>query len=250
MDVLIDLGLWNSWPMSYNKRENIYLSGLEQRLNYFFKNRDLLKKALTHRSHGLNNNERLEFLGDSVLNLATTVFIFHQRTGFNEGGLHRLRAKLVCEKTLYQIAINLNLQDYIILSQGEEKSGGKLRPSILADTLEALLGAIYIDSNISEVDKVIKVIFAPILDKIDINEPGKDPKSELQELLQSKKLLTPQYKVMSKTGVEHNQTFRVKCFIPELKISSYGIGNSRKEAEICSAKKIIKDVKTELKLSL
>jgi ribonuclease-3 len=224
------------------------LNDLEKSLNYVFKDRTLLNKALTHRSCGLVNNERLEFLGDSALNLAITFFLFNKKKDFTEGELHRLRANLVCEKTLSKVAINLSLSSHIILSSGLKNNGGNMRPSILSDSLEALLGAIFIDSGFDEVNEVIALIYQPILKKIDLNNSGKDPKSELQEILVRQKFNYPQYKVTSKSGADHDKTFRVKCSIPELKISSFGVGSSLKIAETSAALKIINDVKRRLKL--
>ena len=223
------------------------LDELEKTLNYFFRDLALLNHALTHRSHGLTNNERLEFLGDSVLNLIMTVHLYNKKKYFNEGHLHRLRSKLVCEDTLFQIAENISLYKYVNVGAGEIKNGGNKKKSILADSLEALIGAIYNDSSFEQTNDVIDLMYEPIFKSMDLNLPCKDPKSELQEILQKKGLHIPKYDVTSKSGADHDQTFEVKCYIPDLNIITIGNGNSRKTAEVTAARKIIDLVKHKLK---
>ncbi len=223
------------------------LEEFEKTINYSFSDPSLLSHALTHRSYGGVNNERLEFVGDSVLNLVITVYLYGKKKHFNEGDLHRLRSKLVCEDTLFQIATNLSLHKYINVGLGEKKSGGTKRKSILADSLEAVIGAIYIDSGLKKTNDIVDLIYKPILKNINLDLPNKDPKSELQEILQSKSLHLPMYDVTSKSGADHNKTFEVRCLISDLNISTFGIGNSRKAAETAAAQKIVDVVKRKLK---
>lgn len=237
---------WNSKTKLGKDSKKSSLNDLEKSINYFFNDNNLLNMALTHRSYGRNHNERLEFLGDSVLNLATTFFLFNHLNDSSEGNLSRLRANLVCQNTLHQIAKNLSLFDYINLGEGELKTGSNMLPSILADSLEALLGAIFIDAGYTKTIKVIEFMYEPILKDINLRTLGKDSKSELQEILQGKKLSVPRYEVASKSGADHNQTFRVKCTISELNISTYGFGSSRKIAETHAASKTIIEVKQKL----
>ena len=223
------------------------LNELEKKINYFFNDISLLNQALTHRSYGLVNNERLEFLGDSVLNLVMTVYLYGKKKHFNEGDLHRVRSKLVCEETLFQIAQHLSLYKYVNVGAGEKKNGGNKRKSTLADSLEAVIGAIYIDSGLNQTNNVIELIFEPVLQTTDLDLPKKDPKSELQEILQSKGLHLPKYDVISKSGADHNQSFEVRCLILDLNIRTFGIANSRKAAEVAAAEKIVDIVKRKLK---
>lgn len=226
---------------------NTNLDEFEKKINYIFIDRSLLKQALTHRSCGAINNERLEFLGDSVLNLVITIYLYNKKKYLNEGDLHRLRAKLVCEENLFQIALNISLDKYVNIGPGEKKIGGNKRKSTLADALEAVLGAVYIDSGLRKTNDVIDLIFEQALKKIDLDSPGKDPKSELQEILQMKGMDVPKYEITSKSGADHNQTFEVRCLITDLNISTFGFGNSRKAAEVAAALKIVDIVKRKLK---
>ena len=223
------------------------LEEFEKTINYSFSDRTLLSQALTHRSFGSTNNERLEFLGDSVLNLVITFYLYDKKKHSSEGDLHKLRSKLVCEDTLFQIAINLSLHKYLNVGAGEKKNGGNKRKSTLADSLEAVIGAIYIDSGLQKTNDVVDLIYKPILKIINLDLPAKDPKSELQEILQSKNLHLPVYDITSKSGADHNKTFEVRCLISDLNISTFGIGNSRKAAEIAAAQKIVDIVKRKLK---
>lgn len=206
-----------------------------QQLGYVFKAPTLLHEALTHRSHSTPHNERLEFLGDGVLNCAIAALIFRHFPELPEGKLSRLRANLVNQQALFELAVGLNLGSMIQLGEGELKSGGSQRPSILSDALEAIFGAIYLDSNFMEVEAVIVNLYQPVLDNIDPDVSGKDPKTRLQELLQSKKLGLPEYSVINAEGEAHQQTFKVACVVQEFDIRTFGEGTNRRSAEQAAA---------------
>jgi len=206
-------------------------SSLHRLIAHDFKNASLLTQALTHRSHGSTNNERLEFLGDSVLNCVIAHELYQRYPKLPEGDLSRLRAHLVKEPTLGEIAKNLNLGDSLKLGEGELKSGGWRRPSVLADALEALIGAVFIDSGFAAAHGLILRLYTPLLDQLDPKAIGKDPKSLLQEYLQGKKTDLPEYNVTVTEGEAHCQTFRVECLIPALGIRTEGEGTSRRAAE-------------------
>jgi len=208
-----------------------------RKIGYDFREGELLRRALTHRSYGVPHNERLEFLGDSVLNcvIATRLYDLHSRVP--EGDLSRMRAHLVREETLSEIALSLDLGDYLYLGEGELKSGGFRRPSILADTLEAVLGAVYLDGGFAAAERVIGELYAPLLKDLDPKTLGKDPKTLLQEYLQGRKIALPQYVVVEVSGEAHRQRFQVECLIPSLDIRSLGEGPSRRAAEQNAARK-------------
>ena len=191
----------------------------------------LLKQALTHRSYGSPNNERLEFLGDSVLNCAIAAKLYHHYPRQAEGDLSRMRAALVKEQTLAEIAAMLKLGDYLQLGEGELKSGGFRRPSILADALEAIIGAVYLDAGFEKAEQMIVALYEPLLREIDPKTIAKDPKTQLQEYLQSRKLALPFYEVIAIRGEAHEQEFEVECLIPGLNIRTHGEGHSRRRAE-------------------
>jgi len=212
---------------------------LEQRLNYSFKDAALLKEALTHRSAHSRNNERLEFLGDSILNFVIAAELFRLYPLSAEGDLSRLRASLVSKTGLYQVSIQLQLGDYLILGSGELKSGGFRRNSILADTVEAIIGAVYLDSGFEASRQLILQLYTDQIKNIpDVNDL-KDAKTRLQELLQSRKLALPEYTVTDVSGQAHNQQFTVDCAINELDLQAQGKASSRRKAEQVSAEKII-----------
>lgn len=204
---------------------------LSKRIGYTFKQPELLRQALTHRSHGSPHNERLEFLGDSVLSLAISSKLVHDFPKLAEGDLSRVRAHLVKEPTLAEIAQALNLGDYLFLGEGELKSGGFRRPSLLADALEAILGAIFLDSNFAETCRVIEALYAPTVALLDPKNLSKDPKTQLQEYLQSRKLSLPQYEIVATEGEAHAQHFKLECIISDLDIRAPGAGASRRKAE-------------------
>lgn len=204
---------------------------LSRQLGYSFRKPALLRQALTHRSYGTPHNERLEFLGDSVLSLAISTRLYHDFPQLTEGELSRVRAHLVKEPTLAEIAQELHLGDYLFLGEGELKSGGFRRPSILADALEAIFGAIYLDGGFDEARRVLDVLYTPVLERLDPKKLSKDPKTQLQEYLQGRKLRLPKYTIVATEGEAHEQLFRVECHIPELDIRVLGEGASKRKAE-------------------
>ena len=204
---------------------------LANRLPYRFVNDSLLTQALTHRSFSAQNNERLEFLGDGALNFIIAQQLFQRFQALAEGDLSRLRAQLVKEATLCEIAQSLDVGAALKLGEGELKSGGWRRPSILADALEALVGAVYLDGGYAEAEAMVIALFADKLATIDPNVIDKDPKSLLQEHLQGQKLAVPEYKVTQLAGEAHAQLFMVECYIEKLNIRTAGEGTSRRIAE-------------------
>ncbi len=207
------------------------LDRLQDSLGYRFTSPQLLREALTHRSHGTPHNERLEFLGDSVLNCIVASELYQRFTALREGELSRLRAHLVRQDSLHRVSQRLSLGTYLRLGEGELKSGGFARPSILADALEALVGAIYIDGGFAAAQAVLRALFGEALAEIDATSFGKDPKTRLQELLQSRHIALPKYGVVSTQGAAHDQRFDVECVIPELSVRTVGSGASRRAAE-------------------
>ncbi|MDH5784754.1 MAG: ribonuclease III [Chromatiales bacterium] len=207
------------------------LGRLCTRIGYQFEQYELLQRALSHRSIGGGNNERLEFLGDSILSYVISVELYRRFSEMDEGGLSRVRASLVKGETLAQLARNLELGDYLRLGPGELKSGGFRRSSILADAFEAILGAVFLDSDIHSVQRVILQLFSERLDNIDPTTALKDPKTRLQEFLQSRQMPLPNYEVVEITGKAHAQTFTVRCYVEGLDMSVAAEGNSRRKAE-------------------
>ncbi len=223
-----------------------YLPILIDKLDYSFNNSELLDQALTHRSVGSRNNERLEFLGDGVLNFVIADALFQQRPDLREGDLSRLRASLVNGETLAEIARDLDLGDCIKLGSGELKSGGFRRSSILADAVESILGAVYCDSGFDACQALILRLFDDRLKHLPEIDSLKDPKTRLQELLQSRKLSIPVYEVLSVSGKAHAQTFIVRCSIDEIDCVTQAEGGSRRKAEQLAANAAYKQVKKKL----
>jgi ribonuclease III len=217
-------------------------SPLESRLRYEFRNAELLRQAMTHRSHSATHNERLEFLGDSVLNCVVAALLFQRFGKLDEGDLSRVRANLVKQQSLYEIAQALNVSEELRLGEGELRSGGFRRPSILADTLEAIFGAIFLDGGFDAAHTVIKRLYTPVLDHIDPRTIGKDAKTLLQEYLQGHKIALPTYTVVATHGAAHNQQFEVECSVPKLDVKVSGSGASRRAAEQAAAKKALDEV--------
>jgi ribonuclease III len=209
----------------------VALDSLQQQLGYQFKNLALIAQALTHRSYAANNNERLEFLGDGALNYIIAHQLFERFQKLSEGDLSRLRAQLVKESTLYEIAQTLNLGEFLKLGEGELKSAGWRRPSILADALEAIIGAVYLDGGHEAAEKLVIKLYTQKLTTIDPTIIDKDAKSLLQEYMQSRKIDLPDYQVVNIEGEAHAQTFQVSCNIVNLKIHTIGEGTSRRAAE-------------------
>lgn len=212
------------------------LEALQDRLGYRFAAAALLRQALTHRSHGATHNERLEFLGDSVLNCAVASLLYEKFGKLDEGDLSRVRANLVKQQTLFEVAQRLELSACLLLGEGEQKSGGFRRPSILADTLEAVFGAIFLDGGFDAAQQAIRRLYEPVLRNVDPNTLGKDAKTLLQEWLQSRKIPLPVYAVVATHGAAHNQLFEVECSVPKLSIQVLGSGGSRRSAEQAAAK--------------
>ena len=207
------------------------LEALSRRLGYNFTRNALLKQALTHRSHGPANNERLEFLGDGILNCVVASLLYQRFPALPEGDLSRLRAHLVKESALSDIAQSLSLGEALRLGEGELKSGGSRRPSLLADALEAVVGAVFLDGGFAEAQQLVTRIYGPLLENLDPRLVGKDPKTLLQEYLQGRKIALPEYVLLAIEGEAHCQTFRVECRIPALSIQARGEGGSRRAAE-------------------
>jgi ribonuclease-3 len=222
------------------------IATLQSRLGHTFSNAALLQQALTHRSHSSLHNERLEFLGDSVLNCAVASLLFDRFGKIDEGDLSRLRANLVKQQSLYEIAQRLELSQCLRLGEGELKSGGFRRPSILADTLEALFGAIFLDAGFDVANRVISALYAPVLETVDPKTLGKDAKTLLQEFLQGKKIQLPQYNVVATHGAAHNQEFEIECLVPKLDIHVFGTGGSRRAGEQAAAKLALESVQQVL----
>lgn len=219
---------------------------LQKRLGHTFGNAALLQQALTHRSHSSLHNERLEFLGDSVLNCVVAALLFDKYSKIDEGDLSRLRANLVKQQSLYEIAQRMELSQCLRLGEGELKSGGFRRPSILADTLEALFGAVFLDAGFDTARSVIRSLYLPILQSVDPKTLGKDAKTLLQEYLQGKKMALPQYNVVATHGAAHNQEFEIECLVPKLEIQVFGTGGSRRAGEQAAAKLALEAVQTAL----
>jgi ribonuclease-3 len=206
-------------------------AALERRLGHHFANSDLLEQALTHRSHGAQNNERLEFLGDGVLGCAVAQELYARFPQLPEGKLTRLRASVVREEALTEVAGNLDLAKYIRLGEGELASGAPPRGSIVADALEALFGAIFLDGGYEAARQSVLLAFQPLMERIDPEQPAKDPKTQLQEILQARRQHLPEYRVLAVRGAAHRQSFEVECIVAEAGLSVTGSGTSRQRAE-------------------
>ncbi|AEG93944.1 ribonuclease III [Ramlibacter tataouinensis] len=211
------------------------LAALQERLQHRFQDPRLLALALTHRSFSAEHNERLEFLGDSVLNLAVAGLLYERLKDLPEGELSRVRANLVKQDTLHQLAVRLGLPEVIRLGEGEIRSGGSKRPSILADALEAVVGAVHLDAGYAAAESLVRRLFQDVDIRPEMKAAAKDPKTELQEWLQGRKLKLPVYRVAGTLGAAHKQTFDVECEIPELGATERGIGASRRAAEQAAA---------------
>lgn len=195
----------------------------------------MLRRALTHRSFAADHNERLEFLGDAVLNLSVADLVFGQLGAQPEGDLSRVRANLVRQETLHRLAVDLGLPAVVRLGAGELRSGGKKRPSILADALEAVIGAVYLDGGFAAAHKLVHRLFKDLEINPSMAAIGKDAKTELQEWLQGRRMKLPLYRVVGTLGAAHQQTFDVECEITDLNLSERGIGGSRRAGEQAAA---------------
>jgi ribonuclease-3 len=213
-----------------------------QRLGHKFSSPELLSRALTHRSYSQSHYERLEFLGDSVLNCIIARHLYDAYPELPEGSLSRLRSNLVNQQTLHTLAQQLNLGEFLLLGEGERKSAGARRPSILADAMEALFGAVFLDGGFAAAQKVLLGLYVPLIAQADTQSLGKDAKTLLQECLQARKLPLPQYAVNAIQGEAHAQLFRVECQIPSLGIATQGEGVSRRAAEQAAAEAAYKKI--------
>lgn len=211
------------------------LTALQARLQHRFADPQLLLRATTHRSFSADHNERLEFLGDSVLNLAVASLLYDRLRAQPEGDLSRVRANLVKQETLHRLAVDLGLPEVLQLGEGESRSGGHKRPSILADALEALIGAVYLDAGYVAAEALVHRLFGAVEINPGMQAAAKDPKTELQEWLQGRKMKLPAYRVVGTLGAAHKQTFDVECEVVELAATERGIGGSRRAGEQAAA---------------
>jgi len=219
------------------------LDALQGRLGHRFAEPALLVQALTHRSFGADHNERLEFLGDAVLNLAVSSLLFERFAGSDEGDLTRMRAHLVREDSLHRTALALGLPDVMRLSEGEARGGGARRPSILADAMEALIGATFVDGGFEHALALVRRLFGEVIGATEADAWSKDPKTELQEWLQARRIAVPSYRIVSTTGQAHAQTFEVECAVPALSMAESGRGRSRRAAEQEAARRMLATLK-------
>ena len=219
------------------------LDTLQQRLGHRFAKPELLTRALTHRSYGADHNERLEFLGDAVLSLAVSGMLYERFAGSDEGDLTRVRAHLVREDSLHRVALALGLPEVVRLSEGEARGGGAQRPSILADAVEALIGATFLDGGFEPARRIVQRLFGEIITTTEIDSWSKDAKTELQEWLQARRLPVPGYRILATRGQAHAQTFEVECAVPALALVQTGEGRSRRAAEQEAARRMLDTLK-------
>lgn len=224
-------------PTSFTLDQHLQI--FQQKIDYQFQQLDLLERALTHRSAGTNHNERLEFLGDSIVNSLVAELLYHEYPTASEGELSAMRAKLVCKESLASIARSLNLGEYLLLGGGTLKTGGRQLDSILADGYEALLGAIYLDGDWLAVKRLVSVHFAGRTSDLGDMKKVRDAKSRLQEWLQAKKLPLPEYQLMEIDGPGHSQRFRVRCHVPEIPGDHLGVDSNMRKAEQQAAKQVL-----------
>lgn len=224
------------------KNESDSLLEFQELISYKFKNLSLLKQALTHRSYSKDNNEKLEFLGDSVLNMVVAEYLHKNFNDASEGQLTRMRSNLVNGRTLSKIALDLKVNEFLILGQGELKTKGHLRQSTLEDAIEALSAAIYLDSDLNTTKNILLEWFKPYLINISVENISKDPKSKLQEIIQGKLKQIPKYLHIKDTGKEHERTFFAKCIISKLNIETMGKGPNKRAAEQEAAKLALEQI--------
>jgi ribonuclease III len=219
------------------------LAALQQRLGHRFARPELLDRAVTHRSFGADHNERLEFLGDAVLSLAVSGLLFERFAGSDEGDLTRVRAHLVREDSLHRVALVIGLPEVLRLSEGEARGGGAQRPSILADALEAIIGAVFLDGGFDAARTLVQTLFGEVIATTDLESWTKDAKTELQEWLQARRLPVPSYRILATRGQAHAQTFEVECGVPALRLAETGEGRSRRAAEQEAARRMLAGLK-------
>lgn len=216
---------------------------LQRRIGHRFADAGLLARALTHRSFGVDHNERLEFLGDAVLSLVISSLLYERFAGSDEGDLTRVRAHLVREESLHRVALQLALPEVLRLGEGEARGGGAQRASILADALEALIGATFLDGGFDAARTVVTGLFGEIIATTDVANWSKDAKTELQEWLQARRLPVPTYRISATRGQAHAQTFEVECVVPALNLVEGGVGRSRRVAEQEAARRMLDALK-------
>jgi len=212
---------------------------LQRRLGYRFVESGLLSRALTHRSFGAEHNERLEFLGDAVLNVAVSSLLYERFSGSDEGDLTRVRAHLVREDSLHRVALMLGLPEVVRLSEGETRGGGAQRASILADAVEALIGAVHLDGGYGAALELVRSLFGEVIHATEADSWTKDAKTELQEWLQARRMPVPAYRILATRGEKHAQTFEVECAVATLGLAERGEGRSRRLAEQEAARRLL-----------
>ena len=223
--------------------ESAALQALQRRLGHHFARPTLLVQALTHRSFGAEHNERLEFLGDAVLSLGVSALLYERFSGSDEGDLTRVRAHLVREDSLHRAALALGLPEVLRLSEGEGRGGGAQRPSILADALEAIIGAVFLDGGYAPAQAVVQRLFGEVIQATEADSWTKDAKTELQEWLQARRISVPAYRITATRGQAHAQTFEVECAVPSLGLAERGEGRSRRIAEQEAARRLLELLK-------
>jgi ribonuclease-3 len=219
------------------------LDALQHRLGHVFAQPRLLTRAVTHRSFGADHNERLEFLGDAVLSLTVSSLLYERFAGSDEGDLTRVRAHLVREDTLHRVALMLGLPEVLRLSEGEARGGGAQRASILADAVEAIIGAVFLDGGFDPAQGLVRRLFGDVIANTEMDSWSKDAKTELQEWLQARKLPVPAYRIVATRGQAHAQIFEVECAVPALALAEQGQGKSRRTAEQEAARRMIETLK-------
>jgi ribonuclease-3 len=220
------------------------LAALQQRLGYRFAQLELLRRALTHRSWGAEHNERLEFLGDAVLSLGVSSLLYARHGGSDEGDLTRVRAHLVREDSLHRAALALAVPEVLRMSEGEMRGGGAQRPSLLADAVEAVIGAVFLDGGYEPAQALVQRLFGEVIQATEAENWTKDAKTELQEWLQARKLPVPAYRITATRGQAHAQTFEVECAVPALGLAEQGVGKSRRSAEQEAARRMLDALKS------
>lgn len=215
------------------------LLALQERLQHRFDQPGLLELALTHRSFSATHNERLEFLGDTVLNLSISQVLYRTLPNMTEGELSRIRANLVRQETLHQLALDLGLVGMLRLGEGELRSGGTRRASILADAIEALIGAVFLDAGFTAADALVRRLYDEVEINPEMKASAKDPKTELQEWLQGRRMKLPLYRVVDTQGAAHQQIFEIECEVPELELKHRGQGGSRRAGEQAAAQAML-----------
>ena len=222
-----------------------HVDALQQRLGHRFADPGLLLRALTHRSFSADHNERLEFLGDAVLSVIISSLLFQRFAGSDEGDLTRIRAHLVREDSLHRSALALGLPEVVRLSDGEARGGGEQRPSILADAVEALIGAVFLEGGYEAAHAVVQRLFGEVISATDAENWGKDAKTALQEWLQARRVPVPAYRITNTRGQAHAQTFEVECAVAALGLAERGEGRSRRVAEQEAARRLLANLKSK-----